>query len=197
MCVCAATCFAGYNFVAIPSMSSPVSVHMRSGGAMRAPGTGVKGVNVPSAVFVCTLFMMQLALLLTVVGRVSPMWSSAFLCLRCPCKIWSSLSPFWKLLRWRRPLSVLTKFRLWRARCRSWMVKLLVPSQCLLVNSQRNWLAPKSCVSNFLPTLMLVFAPNWQSCRVELERVSESVPDSVTRLNSCSDCASCLSTCCH
>ena len=54
----------------------------------------------------------ELALLLTVVYLMSPMWSSAFLCLRCPCKIWSSVCPCWKLLWWRRPLSVLTKFRL-------------------------------------------------------------------------------------
>ena len=41
-------------------------VHMRSGGAMRAPRTGGKGVIVRSAVFVCAWFVMQLALLLTV-----------------------------------------------------------------------------------------------------------------------------------
>ena len=65
---------------------------------MRARRTGGKGVIVLSAVFVCAWFVMQLALLLTVAGLVSPMWSSACLCLRCPCKSWSSLCLRWKLL---------------------------------------------------------------------------------------------------
>ena len=46
-----AACFSGYPFVRSPACR-PVSVHVRSGGAMRAPGTGVKGVTVLSAVFV-------------------------------------------------------------------------------------------------------------------------------------------------
>ena len=63
-----------------------------------------KGFIVLSAVFVCAWFVMQLALRLTVAGLVSPMWSSACLCLRCPCKSWPRPCLCWKLLWWRRPL---------------------------------------------------------------------------------------------
>ena len=31
-----------------------------------------------------------------------------------------------------------------------------MPTLCLLVNSPRNWLASKNCISNFLPILRLV-----------------------------------------
>ena len=110
---------------------------------MRAPRTGGKGVIVLSVVFVCAWFVMQLALLLTVAGLVSPMWSSACLCLRCPCKSAS--------------LSLVESSVVEKAACCSDKVSSLESSLseldnkvlgALAVSSGRNW---------------LVFAPN---CKV-------------------------------